>query len=239
MYRSQDSSWREQPRTMAPDTLDRTAGRIAEHLGTHGVREAGVVLHGGEPLLAGEAAVGRAASVLPAAAGPGVRLHLALQTNGVRLTERRLDLCAVHGIRVSVSLDGDRAAHDRHRRGADGRGSHARVAAALHRLADGPHRELFTGLLCIIGLRNDPVRCYEYLLTYRPPAVDFLLPQGNWHTPRPDCGPDCRARRTRTGCGGCSSGGTGQLRPPLVRAQPTPRVACASSPSTNVRSPWG
>ncbi|MDG9708592.1 FxsB family cyclophane-forming radical SAM/SPASM peptide maturase [Streptomyces sp. DH10] len=189
MYRSQDSSWREQPRTMASGTLDRTAGRIAEHLGAHGVREAGVVLHGGEPLLAGEAAVGRAASVLRAAAGPGVRLHLALQTNGVRLTERWLDLCAAHGIRVSVSLDGDRAAHDRHRRGADGRGSHARVAAALHRLADGPHRELFAGLLCTIDLRNDPVRCYEHLLTYRPPAVDFLLPQGNWHTPPPGLRP--------------------------------------------------
>ncbi|MEU6684693.1 FxsB family cyclophane-forming radical SAM/SPASM peptide maturase [Streptomyces sp. NPDC046832] len=189
MYRSQDRSWREQPRTMAPETVDRTADRIAEHLAAHGVREAAVVLHGGEPLLAGEAAVGRTVSVLRAAAGPGVRLHLALQTNGVRLTEHWLDLCAEHGIRVSVSLDGDRAAHDRHRRGADGRGSHARVADALHRLADGPHRELFAGLLCTIDLRNDPVRCYEHLLTYRPPGVDFLLPQGNWDTPPPGLRP--------------------------------------------------
>ncbi|MFF7891679.1 FxsB family cyclophane-forming radical SAM/SPASM peptide maturase [Streptomyces sp. NPDC007907] len=189
MYRSQDRSWREQPRTMAPEAVDRTADRIAEHLAAHGVREAAVVLHGGEPLLAGEAAVGRTVSVLRAAAGPGVRLHLALQTNGVRLTERWLDLCAEHGIRVSVSLDGDRAAHDRHRRGADGRGSHARVADALHRLADGPHRGLFAGLLCTIDLRNDPGRCYEHLLTYRPPAVDFLLPQGNWGTLPPGLRP--------------------------------------------------
>ncbi|MET9758914.1 FxsB family cyclophane-forming radical SAM/SPASM peptide maturase [Streptomyces sp. NPDC006372] len=189
MYRSHDMSWRGQPRTMTPDTLDRTAGRIAEHLAAHGVREAGVVLHGGEPLLAGEAAVGRTVSVLRAAVGPDVRLHLSLQTNGVRLTERWLDLCATHGIRVSVSLDGDRAAHDRHRRGADGRGSHARVTAALRRLAEGPHRELFAGLLCTIDLRNDPVRCYEHLLTYRPPAVDFLLPQGNWRTPPPGLAP--------------------------------------------------
>ncbi|MEU3885336.1 FxsB family cyclophane-forming radical SAM/SPASM peptide maturase [Streptomyces sp. NPDC029041] len=189
MYRSQDRSWREQPRAMAPETVDRTAGRIAEHLTAHGGREAGVVLHGGEPLLAGEAALGRAASVLRAAAGPGVRLHLTLQTNGVRLTERWLDLCAEHGIRVSVSLDGDRAAHDRHRRGADGRGSHTRVADAVRRLTEGPHRQLFAGLLCAIDLRNDPVRAYEHLLTYRPPAVDFLLPQGNWHTPPPGLGP--------------------------------------------------
>ncbi|MFD8235402.1 FxsB family cyclophane-forming radical SAM/SPASM peptide maturase [Streptomyces sp. NPDC059696] len=189
MYRSRDRGWREQPRLMTPETVDRTAGRIAEHLAAHGVREAAVVLHGGEPLLAGESAVGRTVSALRAAAGPGVRLHVSLQTNGVRLSERWLDLCAEHGIRISVSLDGDRAAHDRHRRGADGRGSHARVADALHRLADGPHRELFAGLLCAIDLRNDPVRCYEHLLTYRPPAVDFLLPQGNWGTLPPGLGP--------------------------------------------------
>ncbi|MBO1330023.1 FxsB family cyclophane-forming radical SAM/SPASM peptide maturase [Streptomyces sp. VRA16 Mangrove soil] len=189
MYRSLDGSWREQPRTMAPATVDRAAERIAEHLHTHGIGEAGVVLHGGEPLLAGDAALARTADVLRAAVGSGVRLHLSLQTNGVRLTERRLDLLGEHGIRVGVSVDGGRAAHDRHRRGADGRGSHARVAAALRLLADGPHRPLFAGLLCTVDLRNDPVRSYEDLLVHRPPSLDFLLPLGHWQTPPPGLTP--------------------------------------------------
>ncbi|WP_343245852.1 FxsB family cyclophane-forming radical SAM/SPASM peptide maturase [Streptomyces sp. SID5785] len=195
MYRARDGSWRDQPRVMAPGVVERTAERIAEHLDAHGLTEAGVVLHGGEPLLMGDAALAAAARTLRAAAGDRVRLHLSVQTNGVRLTERRLDLLAEHGIQVGVSVDGGRAAHDRHRRGADGRGSHARVAAALRLLTDGPHRALFNGLLCTVDLRNDPVRTYEALLAHRPPSVDFLLPLGNWDAPPPGLG---RARGPAT-----------------------------------------
>lgn len=189
MYRSHDQSWRTQPRTMTEETVDRAGTRIAEHLTAHGLREAGVVLHGGEPLLAGDATLARTARVLRAAVGDGVRLNLSLQTNGVRLTERRLDLCAEHGIRVGVSVDGGRAAQDRHRKGADGRGSHTRVREALRLLSEGPYRELFAGLLCTVDLRNDPVRVYQDLLTHRPPSLDFLLPLGNWHTPPPGLTP--------------------------------------------------
>ncbi|TPQ21328.1 FxsB family cyclophane-forming radical SAM/SPASM peptide maturase [Streptomyces sporangiiformans] len=194
MYRSQDQSWRAQPRTMAPQTLERTAGRIAEHLAAHGVDEAGVVLHGGEPLLIGDKALARTVRVLRAAVGSGVRLHLALQTNGTRLTEERLDLLGELGLRIGVSTDGGRAAHDRHRRGADGRGSHARVDAALRLLASEHYRHLLGTLLCTVDLRNDPVRTYEELLVHHPPAIDFLLPLGNWHTPPP--GLDPSGRRT-------------------------------------------
>ncbi|WEH39879.1 FxsB family radical SAM/SPASM domain protein [Streptomyces sp. NBC_01218] len=192
MYRSRDQSWRTQPRTMAPAVLARTAERIAAHLAAHGTREAGVVLHGGEPLLAGDEALARTARVLRAAVGGGVDLRLSLQTNGARLDERRLDLCGELGIRVGVSTDGGRAAQDRHRRSADGRGSHARVAAALRLLASEPYRPLFSGLLCVIDLRNDPVRTYEELLEHRPPSIDFLLPLANWHAPPPGLRPDGR-----------------------------------------------
>jgi uncharacterized protein len=194
MYRSHDQSWRAQPRTMTPATLARTAERIAEHLSAHGVTEAGAVLHGGEPLLIGDESLARTVRTLRAAVGDGVRLHLSLQTNGLRLTEQRLDLLGELEVTVGVSTDGGRVAHDRHRRGADGRGSHARVEAALRRLGSERHRRLFGALLCTIDLRNDPVRTYEALLTHSPPAVDFLLPLGNWQTPPP--GVDPRGRRT-------------------------------------------
>jgi uncharacterized protein len=194
MYRSHDQSWRTQPRVMTPSILTRTAERIAEHLSTHRMREAGIVLHGGEPLLIGDEALARTVRTLRTAVGDEVRLHLNLQTNGLRLTEQRLDVLDELDVRIGVSIDGGRAAHDRHRRGADGRGSHARVEAALHRLSSDRHRHLFGVLLCTVDLRNNPVRTYEALLTHSPPTVDFLLPLGNWRTPPP--GLDPRGRRT-------------------------------------------
>jgi uncharacterized protein len=86
------------------------------------------------------------------------------------------------GVRVGVSLDGDREAHDRHRRRPDGSGSYDAVTAAVRLLAG---RSIYGGLLCTIDLANDPVRVYEALLPFAPPAVDFLLPNANWSSPPP------------------------------------------------------
>ncbi|WP_438272649.1 FxsB family cyclophane-forming radical SAM/SPASM peptide maturase [Streptomyces uncialis] len=185
MYRSVDQSWRTQPRVMAPAVVDRTADRIAEHAAAHRLDAVTVVLHGGEPLLAGPPALTRTVRVLRRALDPAIRLDVTVQTNAVRLDEAYLAVLAGLGVRIGVSMDGDRAAHDRHRRRADGRGSHDQVAAAVRRLADGPYRPLFGGLLCTIDLRNDPVETYRHLLSYDPPMVDFLLPHGNWSIPPP------------------------------------------------------
>ena len=43
------------------------------------------------------------------------RLDLRIHTNGVRLDEQFCELFAQIGVKVGVSLDGDRAANDRHR----------------------------------------------------------------------------------------------------------------------------
>ncbi|MFE9253639.1 FxsB family cyclophane-forming radical SAM/SPASM peptide maturase [Streptomyces sp. NPDC006879] len=192
MYRSHDQTWRNQPRTMTPATLDRTSERIAEHLFAHGVERAGVVLHGGEPLLLDDHMLARTVDVLRSAVGNTARLHFTLQTNGVRLSRERLDLLSGLDVRIGVSTDGGRVAHDRHRRGADGRGSHSRVEAALELLGSSAYRHLFGMLLCTVDLRNDPVRTYEALLLHRPPAVDFCLPLGNWRTPPPGLHPGAR-----------------------------------------------
>lgn len=185
VYRAVDQGWRDQPRVMSPAVIDWTARRIAEHSRTHGLSRIGVALHGGEPLLAGPEVITRTVSAIRQAVDPGVRVAVTVQTNAMRLTPRYLDLFAELDVGVSVSIDGDRTAHDRHRRRPDGRGSHATVTAALHRLTEGAYRSLFAGLLCTVDLRNDPVDTYRALLRHRPPGVDFLLPHGNWSAPPP------------------------------------------------------
>ncbi|MEO3813814.1 FxsB family cyclophane-forming radical SAM/SPASM peptide maturase [Sphaerisporangium sp. B11E5] len=185
MYRAADQSWRDQPKAMPRAVVTLAAERIAEHARTHGLPHVNVVLHGGEPLLSGSGLLRFAVAETRRAAGPGTTVGVSVQTNGMLLDDAYLRMFAELGVRVGVSVDGDAAAHDRHRRHADGRGSHARVAAAVRRLSGGRYRHLFGGLLCTVDLRNDPVRTYEALLAYRPPAVDFLLPHGNWASPPP------------------------------------------------------
>ncbi len=184
MYEMADQSWRGRPRAMSPPVLAKTAERIAEHAATHDLDSVELILHGGEPLLAGSGLLENAVSAVREAA-PGVRVEVTVQTNGVRLNRAFLDLFDRLDVHVGVSLDGDAAGHDRHRRHADGRGSHEEVRTALELLTGERYRHLFDGLLCTVDLRSDPHATYEALMAWDPPAVDFLLPHGNWAEPPP------------------------------------------------------
>ncbi|GAA2128759.1 hypothetical protein GCM10009727_19620 [Actinomadura napierensis] len=180
MYELSDQGWRAQPRRMSERTVDRVAERIAEHARRHALRELELVLHGGEPLLAGAGLIRRAVLGVRGAVGDGVTVTARVQTNGVLLDDAMLSLLGELDVRIGVSLDGGPQEHNRHRVRANGRGSHAEVTAGLWRLRDRRFRRLFSGLLCTIDLRNDPVATYEALIVHAPPVVDFLLPHGNW-----------------------------------------------------------
>jgi len=185
VYGMADQTWRARPRKMARGTVSQAAHQIARHALAHGLRDVRIILHGGEPLLAGADLIAYTATELRQAVPVGTAVELSVQTNGVLLDEDFLRLFLRHDVRVGVSLDGNRSAHDRRRRYADGRGSHADVRRALDRLTQPAYRRLFAGLLCTISLNHDPVDSYESLLEFRPPAVNLLLPHGNWSAPPP------------------------------------------------------
>lgn len=191
VYEHADRSWRGRPTVMAPDVIARTAGRIAEHAAAHGLETMHVILHGGEPLLAGLPRLRLVAEELRSALEPGCRLDLRIQTNAVRLDERFCELFLEYDVKVGVSLDGDRLSHDRHRRFRDGRGSHEHVLRGLRLLGRPRYRHLLAGLLCTVDPANDPLRVYAALRELDPPRIDFLLPHATWDNrpPRPGGAP--------------------------------------------------
>jgi uncharacterized protein len=165
------------------------AQRIADHARAHRLTSVRVIFHGGEPLLAGPESVVDAARKVRAAVDARVGVDCWVQTNGTLLDGASLDALEHIGIRLGVSLDGDLAAHDRSRRYANGRGSYHAVAEALLQLMKRPN--IYSGLLCVVDLRADPIATYEAMLEFTPPVIDFLLPHGNWSSPppgRPDSG---------------------------------------------------
>jgi uncharacterized protein len=191
MYEMADQSWRDQPRAMSAETAELTAQRIGAHARTHRLQDITLILHGGEPLLAGPDLIAQLITSTRRWAGDQTTVHATVQTNGVGLADAYLALFASLGIRVGVSVDGDAQAHDRHRRFASGRGSYQAVIAALQRLNQYP--DLYGGLLATIDLRNDPVRTYRALADFGPPKIDFLLPHGTWTDPPPGRLPDSAA----------------------------------------------
>ncbi|GAA1736196.1 hypothetical protein GCM10009681_03410 [Luedemannella helvata] len=128
---------------------------------------------------------------LRATIAPVTGLSLRMQSNGVLLTEPMCELLAEFGVRVGISLDGDRAANDRHRRYANGASSHRAVLRALELLRTPAFRAAYAGILCTVDVRNDPDVVYEALRDQQPPRLDLLLPHATWDDPplRPEGAP--------------------------------------------------
>lgn len=183
VYSHVDQSWRDRPKVMSDATIDAVARRIGEHVTAHGVGRIFVVLHGGEPLLAGPRVIERTVTAIRARLPRSTTAEVTLQTNGTLVDDRFLEVFRRHRIGVGVSLDGGREATDRHRRYADGRPSFDVVSQGLDRLRAAG--DVWTGLLCAVDLDNDPVRTYEELLALGPPQIDLLLPLANWAHPPP------------------------------------------------------
>ncbi len=170
---------------MSVETTAWAAHRIAEHAKAHDLRQVHVVLHGGEPLLAGPARLGQIAATLRERLAGVCELDLRVHTNGVLLDEGFCEVFADHGVRIGISIDGDRVANDRHRRYASGRSSHHRVVRAIDLLRSDRYRHLYLGLLCTIDLANEPLAVYDALVAHEPPRIDFLAPHATWDNPPP------------------------------------------------------
>lgn len=195
VYEHADQSWLTRPKAISDEAISWTARRLAEHATTHALPSVTVILHGGEPLLAGPARLRRVCEELGSALNGIAELDLRIHTNGVQLSPRYLDLFDEFHVRVGISLDGDRAANDRHRRYADGRSSHPMVLRAVDLLREERYRHLDLGLLCTVDIHNDPVAVHDALAALEPPLVDFLLPHATWDDPppRPDGSPTAYA----------------------------------------------
>jgi uncharacterized protein len=187
LYAGPDSTWRTRPPAAPADVLDRTANRIAEHARAHALPDVAVVLHGGEPLLAGAGALARFTARVRERVPAGCAVHATVQTNATLLTEKRLAMLSAAGIRVGISLDGGTVAHNRRRVDHAGRPSWPAAARGARLVAE-RFPESYAGILTVVDPTLDPIETYDSLLALAPPALDLLLPHGNWSTPPPHLG---------------------------------------------------
>ncbi|MFQ6146585.1 FxsB family cyclophane-forming radical SAM/SPASM peptide maturase [Streptomyces seoulensis] len=181
VFNSKDQAARRLPARMGLAVARAAARRIGEHATAHRLRTLHVVLHGGEPLLAG---VGHMAGLLEAVqdhAPTETRVLFELQTNGTLLSDAWLDLFERYEVAVGVSLDGPPRANDRHRLTHAGRSSAASAVRGIELLRSRPH--LFAGLLAVVDLASDPVEVHDYLAAFEPPVIDFGLPHATHDDP--------------------------------------------------------
>ncbi|MEU9185994.1 FxsB family cyclophane-forming radical SAM/SPASM peptide maturase [Streptomyces sp. NPDC048484] len=188
LYEGPDHTWRDRPAATPPEVLEQAAYRIGEHAAAHGVTALSLVLHGGEPLLAGADTLARFTTLVRRSVPATCTVHATVQTNATLLTRHRVGVLARHGIRVGISLDGGLPAHNAERVDRTGRPSWPAAVRGARLMAD-HFPDAYAGVLTVVDPVADPVAVYESLLTLRPPALDLLLPHGNWSAPPPHIGP--------------------------------------------------
>lgn len=185
VYEAADQTWRSRPTVISEETLDQVARRLSEYVVARKLESVTVILHGGEPLLVGPARLRRICAELTRALCPVTALNLRIHTNGVRLNRDHLRVFDEFDVKVGISLDGDRAANDRHRLDRRGRSSYDRVVRAIELLRLPEYRHLYQGLLCTVDVANDPVAVHDALTALDPPRIDYLLPHSTWDVPPP------------------------------------------------------
>lgn len=186
VYEHADQSWLGRPPSMTERTVEQTVRRIADHAAEHRLSDIHVVLHGGEPLLFGHRRTEQLLNRLTHSVDTAhTRLDLRIHSNGLLLDAEYCELFSKYHVKVGISLDGGRAANDRHRLHRNGRSSYDQVLRALTLLRGPEYRHLYAGLLCTVDIANDPAEVYRSLLDQQPPRVDLLLPHATWEAQPP------------------------------------------------------
>ncbi|WP_327694639.1 radical SAM/SPASM protein FxsBH, inactivated beta-hydroxylase extension form [Streptomyces sp. NBC_00459] len=185
MYELADQSWKSRPTVISEDTVTHVAQRLTSYAEAHRLDSVSVILHGGEPLLVGPERLRRICGEITRILSPVTTVDLRMHTNGMLLHRPQLEVLREFGVKVGVSLDGDRSANDRHRLDRRGRSSYDKVLAGIERLRSPEYRHLYMGLLCTVDIKNDPVVVHDALTALNPPGIDYLLPHSTWDNPPP------------------------------------------------------
>ncbi len=177
VYNMGDESWANMPNFISQETIKAISKELSE-LRIKQQRPFAIVLHGGEPLLLGarrlEFLLYSLRTTIPE------NYCISIQTNGMLISDKILDLCSEYKTSISVSLDGPETTHDANRVGHHGEGTFHRVLTGIEKLKSHPDASfLFAGLLAVIDPNSNPYTIYNFFKSVGTPNIDFLYRDGN------------------------------------------------------------
>ena len=176
VYHHADQSWRSMPKILSEKHREAFCQRLSEYVDESKLSHCVVILHGGEPLLAGAQSLADFAGKIRQACD--IPVDVSIQSNGLLLTDESLAILAEADIGVSLSLDGPQAANDKHRLTHRGQSSFHQTEQALKRLQAFP--SVFAGVIAVIDASTSPLELFEYFDQFKIPRLDFLLPDAHW-----------------------------------------------------------
>lgn len=178
VFKHRDMSWKNMPSVMSESTVLSFAKRLREYAENVGLNEVNIIFHGGEPLMCGEKKLIGFADAIADILGDGIKVSYSMQTNGTLLTETFLRECEKRNIGISLSVDGHKCVHDKHRKYKNGKGSHDDVLNGIMLLKD--HPSIFEGVIGVIDPCYEPENILQFFDELGIENVDMLLPDSTY-----------------------------------------------------------
>jgi len=166
---------------MSEKVAHQTAKRILEHCKYHDIKEIAIVFHGGEPLLGGVPHLQLMHSIIEKVfKNSNIEVSLGMQSNGLLFTSEIGDFLLSNKITIGISIDGPPKINDLFRVDHQGNPTSSLLEKKLKLLTSPKYEKIFSGFLSVVNISSDPIEVFEYLSSYKPRGVDFLLPLNNY-----------------------------------------------------------
>lgn len=183
MYNLGDKTYKNQPKVMTLETVENTYKRIIEHCDEHNIKDFGIVIHGGEPLLAGQKYLEDFVLKGRELSKDKIRFHYGLQTNGILINKDIVNSLQKLNVNIGVSLDGKKEINDKYRVYHNGKGSYDDVIKGIKILQNNEFYKYRLGLLSVMNIEADPIETYNHIKELDIKGGDFLFPYGTYDNP--------------------------------------------------------
>lgn len=193
VYNRGDTSWKERPRHITDDVIEKLCDRIIEHCNKHSLDYFTIEFHGGEPLALGKARFESLFRILNSRL-QNISVKYLLQTNGLLLDDEWANWLYDNNIRFGISIDGPPSIADSRRLSLAGVGTTERLMKnILHLRSSSPRfRDHNPACLCVVHPESNGAEIVNWFFDNGFRAVDFLLPDGtysnlpdDWKGPEP------------------------------------------------------
>ena len=177
-YNMGDETALERPARASLGATRSLATWLADGARELGFSEIRISFHGGEPMLVRALEFAEACRIFQETLAPVVNLQFSIQTNATLMTEGGLEALRGFEVSVGVSIDGDRADHDRYRLDHQGRSSFDQTEAAIKRLMAESQTSpsLQPSTISVVDPKIDYAATYRYLRGLGVQSMHFLLP---------------------------------------------------------------
>jgi len=180
MYNKGDSSYLQQPKVISNSVIDAIVEKAVDHCLENKLDRFDIVLHGGEPLLAGMEKIQYFINKSKEATKEnGIRFKYSIQTNGLLVTKEWCEFFNDNGISLGISIDGEKEINDKFRVDHKGRGSYDKIVRAIG-LVNRHYTYEPLGLLSVLDINSSPIDSIDHLISLGAKSVEFLLPDNNY-----------------------------------------------------------